>query len=147
MNAPAFPLTLQGVVFVKSHVEAIPNHEPGGAPGVIATPPINQLSVAKVPESEHVYSITMHTLFNPERDPASPYMIEMECMAAFTVDEKMTEEEAKRGVTITGHNVVYGAIREAICWLTARQPYGPLMLGLSVLTPKVTTEGKAEATP
>jgi hypothetical protein len=32
--------------------------------------------------------------------------------------------------------VVYGAIREAVLWLTGRQPYGPLSLGLSVLKPQ-----------
>ncbi|MFZ3160606.1 MAG: hypothetical protein WBI05_11840 [Rhodoferax sp.] len=35
----------------------------------------------------------------------------------------------------TAHNVLYGAIREAVSWLTARQPYGAVMLGLSVLQP------------
>lgn len=144
MSAPAFPLNLFSVVFVKSHVEAIPNHEPGETFTSIA--PENDIRVAKVPDHDRLWSITMHTLVNPNREPSSPYMVEMECIAAFQASETMTDEEAQRGVTITGHNVVYGAIREAVSWLTSRQPYGPLTLGLSVLTPKK-AEDKPESAP
>jgi len=44
-------------------------------------------------------------------------------------------EEALRAATLTGHQVTYGAIREAVMWLTSRQPNGPLLLGISVLPP------------
>ena len=49
---------------------------------------------------------------------------------------QLTEEEALRGVTITAHSVLYGAIRETVAWLTGRQVYGSLLLGLSVLRNK-----------
>ena len=57
----------------------------------------------------------------------------MECLGIFLADPKLTKEEAMRGVTITAHGVLYGAIREAVAWITGRQPFGPLILGLSVL--------------
>lgn len=133
MSTP-FPLNLETVVFVKSHVEAIPDHEPSER--LVSVSPENKLHVAKVPDQERLYSITMKTVINPDRDPKSPYAIEMECMAAFEVAPDTSEQDAIRGVTITGHSVVYGAIREAVAWLTARQPYGPLVLGLSILTPQ-----------
>jgi preprotein translocase subunit SecB len=133
MSAMDFPLMLRTVVFVKSHVESLPDHEPTA--NVTSVAPVNQLNAAKIPDAERLYSLTMHTLVNPMRDPSSPYTVEMECMAVFEADEKMSEEQAMRGVTITGHSVVYGAIRESVAWLTSRQAYGPLMLGLSVLTP------------
>lgn len=40
------------------------------------------------------------------------YFIDMECMAILTADDTLTPDEALRGVTITGHSVVYGAIRK-----------------------------------
>jgi hypothetical protein len=66
----------------------------------------------------------------------------MECVGMFIVDETLPPEEAVRGVTITAHSVLYGAIREAVSWITGRQPYGQLMLGLSVLRPKTQDEEK-----
>ena len=129
-----FPLTLHVVLFVKSHVEAIPDHDPDE--GLPVAPPENHLSVVKVPDEERQYSATMLCVVNSAKEKSSPYYIEMECMAVFETDGTLDEEKAIRGVTITGHNVLYGAIREAVSWLTSRQPYGPLLLGLSLLTPK-----------
>jgi len=84
----------------------------------------------------------MHTLLNQDGDPAAPYIIDMECIGMFIVDESLAAEEAARGVTITAHSVLYGAIREAVSWITGRQPYGQLMLGLSILRPKSLDEKK-----
>jgi preprotein translocase subunit SecB len=76
----------------------------------------------------------MKTVLNPDADPADPYSITMECIGVFRIDPALPEAEAKRGLLITAHSVLYGAIREAISWITARQPYGPLALGLSILS-------------
>ncbi|MNR26436.1 hypothetical protein D3C85_1436470 [compost metagenome] len=75
----------------------------------------------------------MRCIMNASLDAALPYSIDMECVAQLTTDGTLTEDEAKRGVYITAHSVLYGAIREAVLWITSRQPYGPLQLGLSVL--------------
>ncbi len=79
------------------------------------------------------YSASMRTTINPSMEPSSPYFVDMECVAVLTVDDTLTPEDAVRGATITAHSVLYGAIREAVAWLTSRQPYGTLVLGLSVL--------------
>jgi hypothetical protein len=68
-------------------------------------------------------------------DKQYPYSIDMECVGIFNADDTLTANEKLNGVTLTAHNVLYGSIREAVAWLTARQPYGPVMLGLSVLQP------------
>ena len=70
----------------------------------------------------------------PNKD--SPYSIDIECLAIWHADASLSETDAHRGITITAHSVLFGAIRETIAWLTGRQPYGPLMIGLSVLRPK-----------
>jgi hypothetical protein len=69
----------------------------------------------------------------------------MECVAFFNVDDTLNEEEAKRGVTITGNSVLYGAIRESVAWLTGRQPYGGLLLGLTVLKPAKVAVSQVES--
>jgi hypothetical protein len=87
----------------------------------------------------------MRTVVNPEKDPAWPYHVEMEAVAFLTSDETLDQATARRGVLITAHNVLFGAIRENVLWITGRQPYGPLMLGLSVLSPPLPGTKPSEA--
>ncbi|MEN9419419.1 MAG: hypothetical protein RI988_3039 [Pseudomonadota bacterium] len=77
----------------------------------------------------------MRTVINPSMEKTAPYSVEMVCTAILHADDTLTEEDASRGILITAHSVLYGAIRETVAWLTGRQPYGPLVLGLSVLRP------------
>lgn len=128
-----FPLDLEQVVFTRSIVVAMPEHVP--TPGMIQPGPDNQLNVVPMDGSPGHYMVTINTRLNLEGNPASPYIIDMECIGTFKADDSLSDNEAIRGVTITGHSVVYGAIREAVAWLTARQPHGPLILGLSVIQP------------
>lgn len=132
----SYPITLQQLLFLRCNVTAVPGHEPT-ADKAYQGAPENSISVNAVPEVPRVYQVQMRTVANKEMDPAAPYFIDVECMAMFSVEEGMPEAEALKGVTINGHSVCYGAIRETVAWLTGRQPYGPLLLGLSVLKPSV----------
>lgn len=132
------PIVLNRVIFTRSIVIAIPEHTP--VDGKETPPPENKINVSAVEGEPGRYIATMNTLLNQSLDPAVPYHIDMECVGMFIAD--LPPEEAVHGVTITAHNVLYGAIREAVSWITGRQPYGPLMLGLSVLRPKTTVEAK-----
>lgn len=127
------PITLETVVFTKSFVQTVVGHVPSESRAVSINPE-NNINVSRLAGSAGTYSATMTSVFNPAMDQASPYYFDMECMALFSADETLAEDEALRGVTITAHNVLYGAIREAVAWLSGRQLYGPLILGLSVLT-------------
>lgn len=130
--APAqHPIKLEQVSFTRSVVIAIPEHKPD--PSVTVPGPQNNIEVVPVEDQNGRYMATMSTRLNQEGNPASPYIVEMECFGIFAVDDTLTPEDAKRGVMITAHSVLYGAIREATAWITSRQPYGQLMLGLSVL--------------
>ena len=131
MEQAAHPIALDRLLFTRSIVVSIPEHQPTN--GVVNMTPANQIDVAPVLDTAGQYIATMRSTFNAEKDPTAPYSIDMECIGVFTVDEKLSVEEARRGVTITAHSVLYGAIREAVLWITGRQPYGPLHLGLSVL--------------
>lgn len=132
------PIGLDRVMFTRSVVIAIPEHKPDD--GTLTISPENKIDVAAVEGEPGRYVATMNTILNKDGDPSAPYTIDMECVGLFFADESLSAEEATRGVMITAHSVLYGAIREAVSWITGRQPYGQLMLGLSILRPKLPDE-------
>ncbi len=132
---PNHPITLERVLFTRSVVIALQEHRPIESSKVTHAP-INEINVQLMDDQPKHYAVTMRTRVNTESDPVDPYMIDMECIGFFVVDGTLTSDEALRGVTITGHSVLYGAIREAIAWITGRQPHGQIALGLSVLAAK-----------
>lgn len=142
------PITLDTLVFTKCLIESIAEHEPTG-PRLVAQP-TNNINVTKVPGDTGAWAATMSSIFNSERDKAAPYHFDMQCMGIFHANDTLSEVEAIRGVTITAHSVLYGAIRESVAWLTGRQVYGSLVLGLSVLRsikPAVKESAQEAASP
>lgn len=135
------PIVLENILFTRNIVIAIPGHKPDGR---LKEGPTNSLGVQKDEKEPRRYSATMRALMNEEADPKFPYTIDMECIAVFTADDTLSEEEALRGVYITANSVLYGAIRESVAWITGRQPYGPLVLGLSVIQPPAKTPEPAK---
>ena len=125
------PIILEKLVFTRSSVIAVPEHQVAESRNIEG--PDNTLNVSKIDDEPGRYSATMRTVINPDMDKKWPYSIDMECMALLTADDTLSQEDAMRGVMITAHSVLFGAIREAVAWLTGRQPYGGVMLGLSVL--------------
>ncbi|MDH6185507.1 hypothetical protein [Polaromonas sp. CG_23.6] len=127
------PISLEQVLFTRCIVISLPGHVP--QPGMVATGPVNSLTVTKLEGPDRRYSALMRAELNAAADNSQPYQINMECLAVLSVDDTLEENEALRGVYITANSVLYGAIRESVAWLTSRQPYGSLVLGLSVLRP------------
>ena len=127
------PVQLEQVFFVRFSVIAVPDHVP--TDGQISASPINKISINKIPDQPRKYTFEMRTQLNEGMDKASPYAVDVECIAVLSVDETLDDADTQKAVTITGHSVVFGAIREAVSWMTGRQAYGPLLLGLSVLRP------------
>lgn len=128
------PITLEKLFFTRSMVISVPGYTPNE--NAVSPVPTNHINVSKMEGTPGSYTVSMRTLLNPDMDKSTSYSIDMECLSILKADETLSEEEALRGVTITGHSVLFGAIREAVAWITGRQPYGPLMLGLSVLRSK-----------
>lgn len=143
MNAPApHPISLEAVLFTKTFVQAMSGHElRADGQRAIAAQPENSIDVKKVEDRPNVYAATMTSVLNAAKDTAVPYYFEMECLALLRADDSLSEEEALRGITITAHSVLYGAIRETVAWMTARQPFGPFLLGLSILRPTPANAG------
>lgn len=131
----AHPIALEAIHFTRSIVIAIPDHKRDSE--TISIIPENNIDLLPVDEVPGRYLATMRTTLNQEGSVTAPYIIDMECIGMFMADKSLSQEEAMRGVLITAHSVLYGAIREAVSWITGRQPHGPLMLGLSVLTQKL----------
>ncbi|MES2611502.1 MAG: hypothetical protein V4679_14745 [Pseudomonadota bacterium] len=133
MSDSKHPVDLETLFFTKCSVSAVPNHIESETKdsGEIA----NHIEIHPTDDTGRKWTAMMRTVVNAEKDPAWPYHVEMEAVAFLATDETLDEATARRGVLITAHNVLFGAIRENVLWITGRQPYGPLMLGLSVLAP------------
>jgi hypothetical protein len=135
-NPNNFPIRLEQVFFTRQIVIAVSGYvlpKDGDSAKVLL--PTNTITVHPVPQRPNAYAVTMQTIFNPEQDVSAPYSVDMECHAIFVAKEGTPEENVQTALTITGHSVVFGAIREAVYWMTGRQPYGPMPLGLSILQP------------
>lgn len=134
-----YPISLLEIYFTKSVVVSIPEY-PIGSDKEIDAKPVNNIEVTKIEGEDGKYFTRMTSVLNAEKSADAPYYIEMECIAFFIADPILPEDEAKRGVSITAHNVLYGAIREAVLWLTGRQPFGTFTYGLSILKPRIKKE-------
>jgi len=132
MAANVHPIGLERVLFTRSVVVAVPEHVPNGEV-LNGIAPENSIDINQMEGEPGKYQAVMRSKLNAGGDPAFPYVIDMECIAVLTADDTLSQEQATRGVMITAHSVLYGAIREAVAWITGRQPFGQLMLGLSIL--------------
>lgn len=139
------PIQLDKVYFTKCSVMSIPEYMGSNEP--IVSPPDNKLDVKKTGTSPNTYVASMQTKVNHGLDNDSPYFIDIECIGFFLTDDTVDEAQAIRGVTITAHSVLFGAIRETVAWLTSRQPFGTLMLGLSVLRNPQPSDSASTAKP
>lgn len=135
MEDKPHPITLHQVFFTRTVVIAIPTHVQDLGGEKIPIGPANNISFAEIEGEPNFYQVTMRSQMNEGANPAYPYVIDMECFGIFHADPSLSADEAKRGVMITAHGVLYGAIREAVSWITGRQPFGPLIFGLSIISP------------
>ena len=136
-------IQLKQVLFTRMEVVSLPQHNLDDKNG-LKFGPKNHVKV-EYNEDERTYICGMNTILNEDKDPADPYYINMECLVLFEAHPELPKDEALKAVTVTGHSVAYGAIREAVSWMTSRQPFGPLALGLSWLTPTAKDEKQAAA--
>jgi hypothetical protein len=133
----SFPLILKEVFFTKLHIEVVPDHDPSTfSPEDLVQS--NTIKVIRLEDKDgtpsNSYNVSMRVTYNPELDTRAPYGIEVECMALLVDNTSGKDPAVERGVHITGHSVVYGAIRESVLWMSSRLAYGPFTLGLSVLS-------------
>lgn len=138
MDSKPFPISLENVVFTRSMVISVKGYVESDSSAL--TGPVNEITVAQNDQDKNLYMATMTAKMNRDGSTVYPYIIDMECFGLFRVDDDADDEVRSRGILIVAHGVLYGAIREAIAWLTGRQAHGQISLGLSVLKPKQNPE-------
>jgi len=130
MASVDFPFVLEQVFFTKNVVIALQGHDPATSKiGV----PVNAINASKIADSPGLYQVVMQSSLNLERDLSCPYMVDMEVVAMMRMVGDLDEGKSSAAVMQLGHTVCYGAIRESLAWITGRHPYGPLLLGFSLL--------------
>ena len=140
---------LDKVLFVRSVVVAMPGFQPSDEG--VDIQPVNDISVLPDEQRPGTFFASMKTVINENKADSFPYHIEMECVCGLhQIDQSLSPQDALRGATITAHSVLYGAIRESIAWITGRQPWGAINLGLSTLNirradPASTAPAKAKS--
>lgn len=136
-----FPIALKQVIFTNISVLAIPEHVPASDLKKSEAPLNNNINIELLNRELKEYAVSMTSQFNLDKDKGEPYAIDISCIGIFTVvDPAISEAEAMEAITITGHSVVYGAIRETVAWLTSRSIYGPFTFGITVLKPTISPE-------
>jgi len=145
MEDKPHPVSLVAVIFTRSSVIAIQEHANHENLGKTCPGATNKINVTRADFEKGEFEVSMGCIMNPDGTPDMPYSIDMECFCLLKADmsQLKTREEASKAIMITAHSVLYGAIREAVSWITGRQPYGPLTLGLSILRPPSTEETPA----
>lgn len=133
MSKPVASFSLVQLFFVRSLVVSIPGHKPDPSESLN---PENTIDVRRDEKDPSMFVCSMRSITNAEQKASLPYFIDMETVCSLKqIDDSLDEQTALRGATITAHSVMYGAIREAVSWITGRQPWGPIQLGLSLLMP------------
>ena len=132
MTTTHYPIALERIFFTRTVVISIPEFQPNSEMNLTSTPE-NSIDIQEIDSEKRRYQVTVRTTLNQHSAPTDPYKIDIECIAILVADDSLNEEEKERGLLITGHSVLFGAIREAVSWMTGRHPYGPMMLGLSIL--------------
>jgi preprotein translocase subunit SecB len=125
-----YPIELVQTFFVRSVIIAIPSWQSSESAQV---GPHLKLNVPADPDTAGIYTCSMRVTFNPNQDQTAPYFIEMECIGQFKSTGVADTEKTRRALAITAHNILHGAIREAVTCGTSRQANGPIVFGLAVL--------------
>lgn len=128
-----FPIHLDRTIFTRSIVISIQGHKEPENKELCG--PENSINVEPVEGDANRYVATMTSKLNIDGSTDYPYTIDMECIGFFTVDSDADDRARSAGLAIVAHSVLYGAIREAIAWITGRQAYGQVSMGLSVIEP------------
>lgn len=140
------PVALERYFFTRLFVAANARCSPQSPTGVnrIDIGAESRIDVAEDPDTRGMYSATLKVSIDPKDRTDVPYAIDIECVGFFSADTNLSEAERKNAVTVLSHSVLYGATREAVLWVTGRQAWGPLTLGLSVLQSGLQQSSKPE---
>lgn len=76
----------------------------------------------------HQFALLLNVEYIPEKDSHFPYTFSVTVEGVFTIKHDGNIDERKKLVVCNGAAILYGAAREQLLALTARQKFGPMML-------------------
>ena len=85
MSENNHPIQLEQVIFTRSIVIAVRDHQPGDIPKICIGPE-NGIHVLPIDGQEGKYQASMTSKFNTNADAAYPYIVDMECLGIFLAD-------------------------------------------------------------
>jgi preprotein translocase subunit SecB len=141
-----FPITLERYFFTRliviSNPDHIENHD-----GRLDVEMESSIDVKQPPEGTgSLFIAEQRVRLDTTGNPQLPYTLDIECIGFFNVDSSLEVEQRVKAVTVVAHNVLYAAVREVILSATARQAWGPLSIGLSVLRSTSSGDDKVTST-
>lgn len=76
----------------------------------------------------HQFALLLEIQYSPEKDSHFPYTFSVTLEGVFIIEHDGDIEERKQLVVCNGAAILYGAARDQLLTLTARQKFGPMML-------------------
>ena len=116
------PLHLDKALFTKVIIEAERDPVKDCSFEVEAQPEM------KMREDKRKWAGLLKVWIKPPQGQKHSYGINVEMVGLFSVDATWPEDQIEKLVYINGSGLLYSAIREMVCNVTARSPWGMLML-------------------
>jgi preprotein translocase subunit SecB len=120
------PLYLQGCYFTEVKISAQSASKPEDANSYdinIETEPSKTTA-----DQPRQWVVIVRVKINPKEGATPPYLGEVEAIGSFSVDDSWEESKIESLVYVNGSGLVYAAIREMICTVTARGFFDMLLL-------------------
>jgi preprotein translocase subunit SecB len=138
-------LLLERHFFTKLELNPNPDGKPEGKINVVCAAAIGNAS-----DDPARYQITLAVTISPDpKAPAKPYYSGVVEIVGFFRVAPSYKDDPVRLVNISGSSILYGAVRELFCNLTARGPWPMVTLPTMNFTPQATESGqvKKKASP
>jgi preprotein translocase subunit SecB len=120
------PLKLEGLHFTDVRISSQPNANPGDVQSLDVSVETDSEQVS--PGNSRIWCVVVRVRINERQGAIAPYYGEVEAIGSFSVDASWAEDQMDSLVYINGSGLVYAAIREMICSITARGFFDMLVL-------------------
>ena len=119
------PLQLNNLVFsdVKISAQTLTEAELQGSLETVV-----QYRTQVDPNNKRIWQVAVRVHLRNPAEGKTPYTGTVECVGMFTVAPEWPEEKVEQLVAVNGTAVLYSSIREMVCGITARGPWGMIML-------------------
>lgn len=87
-----------------------------------------QLGAPSGESDPHQFALQLSIQYSPEKKSHFPYAFSVTVEGVFSIEHEGDIDERKALIVCNGSAILYGAAREQLLLLTARQKYGPMML-------------------